>query len=231
MMKLVDNGILIHKSPYSSSSLLTTFYTEKNGLQKFIFKGGKKKAHGLFPLADLELTFYGRNSELFNLTSAEPISPFTFQFDPIKSTLAFFFAEVTLKCVLMNDPDVQLYDLLKKYANAMNENDEIQLFPISFLIELSDLLGILPLRNEASARVFNIDTGNFQQSLSKELRTFEGPAIDLLIQIIDKKRLTSIPHREIRNEALRIYLNYFAIHIPKFQELKSYEILKEVLND
>jgi len=230
-MKSTDKGVLIHRSPYSSSSLLTTFYTEKNGLQKFIFKGGKKKAHSLFPMAATELTFYGRNSNLLSLTDVEAIFPMTFQFNPIKSSIAYFIAEVVQKCVLVGDPDPKVYNLLKDYVFQLNESEEIQLFPLQFLVDFSDLLGILPLRNDLTAHVFNIDTGNFQQTLSSELRSFKGPSIDLLIHLIDKTKLEIWPEKEVRNNALGIYLNYFSIHIPRFNKLDSYEILKEILND
>lgn len=230
-MKAVDYGILIHRSPYSSSSLITTFYTEKNGLQKFIFKGGKKKAHSLFPMAATELTYYGRNKELLSLTEVDPSFPMTFQFNPIKSSIAYFMAEVVQKCVLSGDPDSNVYHLLKKYTFELNENDEVQLFPLQFLIDFSDMLGIMPLRNDLSANVFNIDTGNFQHSLSNELRSFKGESVLLLIQLIEKSTLLSLPKKEVRNESLRIYLNYFSIHIPKFKTLESYEILREILSD
>ena len=230
-MKSTDNGVLIHRSPYSSSSLLTTFFTEKNGLQKFIFKGGKKKAHSLFPMAATELTYYGRNSNLLSLTDVEATFPMTFQFNPVKSSIAYFMAEVVQKCVLLGDPDPLIYHLLKKYAFQLNENDEVQLFPLQFLVDFSDLLGILPLRNDSTAHIFNIDTGNFQHTLSNELRSFKGPSIDLLIHLIDKTKLEIWPEKEIRNDALRIYLNYFSIHIPRFKKLDSYAILTEILSD
>ncbi len=230
-MKSIDYGVLIHRSPYSSSSLITTFYTEKNGLQKFIFKGGKKKSHSLFPMAVTELTYYGRNSDLLSLTDVEAIFPMTFQFNPIKSSIAYFMAEVVQKCVLVGDPDPHIYSLLKKYVFQLNENEEVQLFPLQFLIDFSDLLGIRPLRNDSTANIFNIDTGNFQHTLSNELRSFKGPSIDLLIHLIDKTNLELWPEKEVRNDALRIYLNYFSIHIPKFKKLASYEILKEILSD
>ena len=40
-MKTSDKGFLLHRISYSESSLILVFYTQKQGLAKFIFKGGK----------------------------------------------------------------------------------------------------------------------------------------------------------------------------------------------
>ena len=230
-MKSTDEGVFIHRSPYSSNSLLTTFFTKDNGLQKFIFKGGKKKAHSLFPMSVSELSYYGRNKDLLSLTDVEQAFPITFQFDPVKSTIAYFIAEVVQKCVLGGDADQSIYFLLKKYAFELNENEEVHLFPLQFLIDFSNVLGFMPLRNDFTARVFNIDSGDFQHTMSQQLRTFKGPSIDLLIELIEKSQLKEWPTKENREEALKIFLNYYSIHVPKFKKLESYEILKEILND
>ena len=71
-MKRTDKAILLNRISYSESSLIITFYTFENGIQKFIFQGGKKKAHQLFPLAISEITYYKRpDSDLGKLTSSE----------------------------------------------------------------------------------------------------------------------------------------------------------------
>ena len=101
-MKLTDDAISIHKSDYSSSSLIATFLTKKNGLQKFIFKGGKKKAHNIFPLALSEITYYGRNTDLLNLTDVESRFPQQLQFNPVKSPFCkhFFIISAIKKAIV-----------------------------------------------------------------------------------------------------------------------------------
>ena len=43
-MKLVDEAIFLFRTNYSDTSLIATYYTKEHGLQKFMFKGGKKKS-------------------------------------------------------------------------------------------------------------------------------------------------------------------------------------------
>ncbi len=228
-MKTTDKAIFIHRSPYSSNSLITTFYTEKNGLQRFIFKGGKKKSHALFPLAISEISYYGRNSELLNLTDATLINPLSFQFNPIKSTIAYFAVEVLQKCVQQGDPDLNLFNLMVNEVDKLEDASNLHLFPIELMIQLAYRLGIYPLVDEENMGYFNLDTGSYQHTDSQSQRCLSGDAVTFLKQLLLEDP-TETPNKTIREEALTILLNYFSIHIPNFKNLKSYSILKEVLD-
>ena len=110
-MKNTDRAILLNRISYSESSLIVTYYTFENGIQKFIFQGGKKKAHQLFPLSLSEITYYKRpDSDLGKLTSAESYQLLKeVPFNPIKSTIAFFIAEVLLKCLKTEESEKDLF--------------------------------------------------------------------------------------------------------------------------
>lgn len=95
-MKQTDYGILLNRISYSESSLITTFFTENSGIQKFIFLGGKKKVGNLNPLGIYELTYYKRpDSELGKINQAELVNSMNnIFFNPTKSVIAFFVAEI-----------------------------------------------------------------------------------------------------------------------------------------
>lgn len=229
-MKTVDQGIFLHRSPYSDSSLITTFYTRKNGLQKFLFKGGKKKAHNIYPLALSELTYYGRNNELLNLTSVEGLYPHSFQFDPVRSTVAFFIAEVIRKCVHSGDVDDKMFVFFESSIQRLNSATDVRLFPLQFLIDCSDVLGFLPYQEEQEGTYFNIDAGVFQKTDSRTERVFTGNSVSLILDMLNNDFLDKNWTKETRTDALALMLNYYSIHIPGFAKLESFEIIKEVLN-
>ena len=157
-MKANDFGIFLHRSAYSSSSLIVTCYTFKKGLQRFIFKGGKKKAQNLFPMSHVELTFYGRNPDLLNLTNVESVTPQSFQFHPVRASIAFFMAEVIYKCVHEGDNDTNLFHFFSRSSSALNTQESLPIFPLKFLIDLSEKLGFKPLNEIREAHVFNLDS-------------------------------------------------------------------------
>ncbi|MDX2360710.1 MAG: DNA repair protein RecO [Crocinitomicaceae bacterium] len=229
-MKSTDEGIFLQRTPYSDSSLITTFYTQKGGLQKFIFKGGKKKAHNIYPLSISELTYYGRKeSDLLNLTQVESSKALTFQFNPIKGAVAFFMAETINKCVHQGDVDEVFYQFIKKSIEHLDTTDELGLFPVQFLIECCDNLGFAPLCEIPEAGVFNLDSGIFQMTSSIAERSYSGPSVILIRSLLNGQSPKENPNKQEREEALEIMLEYFRIHIPRFETLDSYDIVKEVL--
>ncbi|MFT4661172.1 MAG: DNA repair protein RecO (recombination protein O) [Patiriisocius sp.] len=229
-MKATDKGVFLHRLAYSETSLIVTFYTKSSGLRKFIFKGGKKKAHSLFPMSIGELSFYERKeSDLLHLTSVDPATTHQFQFDPVKSTIAFFLAEVVRKCIQQGAPDEMLYNFVVDQISSLEGNEEHQYFPIHFLIDFSEVLGIQPYIEEDQAAYFNLDDGTFETYSKVELRVATGEAARLI-----KQRILSIEtldhSKEVREKALEVMLDYYRIHIPNFDTIDSYEIVKEILH-
>ena len=95
-MKQSDQGILIHRQNYSESSLLITFFTKKNGLQKFISKGVKKKAGNLNPLGIYEINYYkSPKQDLGNITDIHHTHAFHYDsISPLKNIISFFLADL-----------------------------------------------------------------------------------------------------------------------------------------
>ncbi len=229
-MKATDRGIFLQRTPYSDSSLIVTFFMERGGLQKFVFRGGKKKAHQIYPLSISELTYYGRNdSELLNLVSVESLKPQQFQFDPLRGTVAFFMAETLRKCLAPGQPDKSFFDFAETWIEALDTRKNLALFPLEFLIECSGAMGFRPLCEENNDLLFNVDAGVFQKTSGVSERTFGGDSA-LLIRNILTGENNPTATRACREEALDIMLMYFSIHVPRFDRLESYEILREVLH-
>jgi DNA repair protein RecO (recombination protein O) len=230
-MKQVDVGIFLHRTPYSSSSLVTTFYTRSGGLKKFIFKGGKKKAHQLYPLSLSEITYYGRpGSELLNLTEANPVTSHDFQFDPVKSTIAFFLAEAIRKCVIEGDSDNATFDFLFHEIELLNSQDEYALLPIRFLSRFTELLGIQPLV-ELSGTIFDLDEGVISKNGDKGHRLSEGDHIQLIASLVQGNSYFGDTSRSIREDALETLMDYYKIHVPRLKSFDTYEIVREILSE
>jgi len=229
-MKATDYGICVHRISYSNTSLIISFYTKENGLKKFIFKGGKKKAHNLFPMGMSELSYYDRKeSELLQLTAAEPAFPTDFQFDPIKGTIAFFMAEVIRKVVHSNEKDPALFRFLEGEVRNLNASSEPRLLPVFFMIDLAEWLGVQPfIENDAFAH-FNLDEGRYEGVRKEQFNVVSGDVAGLIKSHILGQPIQSTSKKN-RMDALDAMINYFRIHVPGFGSIEAYEIVKEVLN-
>lgn len=228
-MNAIEAGIFLHKINYSESSLIVTCYTEKLGIQKFLFKGGKKKASFLFAMSLVELKYFGRpDSDLKTLVSAEMVERLHFSFDPVKSTIAFFMAELVRKCLDEAESDPACYAFLKGKIKALDSSEDLALFPLVFLTEFTTFLGIQPLIHEDKNVVFDLREGEMGTVVLAHTDCESGPHIDLLVEVFQRE-IPAQHSRTLRNKALDVMLKYYAIHIPKLRENDALRIAKEVL--
>jgi len=230
-MKSNDLGVFLHRSVYSESSLIVWFFTRENGVQKFLFRGGKKKAHSIFPMAVCELSYYGhKNSDLLNLTAVESAQASTFQFNPISSTIAFFCVECVKKCMHQGDTDESVFQFLANFSNVLDNEENAGILPLRFLVDFSEVLGLKPHFEDERGQFFNLDTGVFQLSKNSFERIFSGPGIELIQNLILDDLSIKNYNKQTREEAINIMLEYYKIHVPRFDNLETFDVVKEILN-
>ena len=228
-MKQNDQGIFLHRTAFSDSSLIVTYYTSGKGLRKFVFKGGKKKAHQLFPLAPTELTFYGRQeSDLLQLTGTEALFATDFQFNPVKSTIAFFIAETIRKCVHEFDTDHHVFDFISDQIKRLQQADEnVSHFPLFFLIDFTEIIGVQPLV-EQGGFIFDLDEGSIGKFAPNGHRTAQGESVEIILKRING--LDCKASKDVRDKALQTMMEYYKIHVPGLREFETYTIVQEILS-
>ena len=233
-MKKTDQGILLNRISYSETSLILTFYTLENGIQKFIFQGGKKKAHQLFPLAISEITYYKRpDSDLGKLTSSESFRVLNeLPFNPIKSTIAFFVAELLQKCLKTEEGETSLFRFLEERIVQLDKDVDGSLFPLKFLLDFSLYLGIYPNSESDENHYFNVMEGiiNKHKPIGGDIY-YDGEAVQLISLVIDNTLSNDHPlnSKQNRSKALEILIHYYQLHIPQFKEMNSLEVIREIL--
>ncbi len=230
-MKQLDEAIFIHRIPYSESSLIVTFLTKEHGYHKFLFKGGKKKSHQLYPLSVSEIEFYARKeSDLWNVTSAEPAFVQNIQFDPVKSTIAFFIADVLNTVLRGTEKDVSLYNFVRDSILKLNEEEELGVFPSLFLIGLTKQLGVQPLIEDEANKWLDLKSGSIGGYREMDTISIEGALVDVIIGMLQDQPQSIELNRTQRQELLRVMLDYFKIHVPGFKEPGTYDIIREILS-
>lgn len=229
-MKFTDKAILLNRINYSESSLIITYYTLQNGIQKFLFQGGKKKANNLFPLSISEITYYSRpDSTLGKVTASETSQILSeLPFHPIKSTIAFFIAEFLSKCLQTEEKEVLLFHFLEEKIILLDREKDISLFPIQFLLDFSEFLGIQPHVISKTGTYFNLMEGDISEIKPIGDIYAQGEPVQLIHACLAKE--LDIQHtNKLRNETLDVLIQYFQLHIPQFKTLKTLEVIREVL--
>jgi DNA repair protein RecO (recombination protein O) len=231
-MKQSDYGILLNRISFSENSLITTFFTEKSGIQKFIFLGGKKKVGNLFPLGIYELTYYKRpDSELGKINQAILVNSMNNIFvNPIKSVIAFFVAEILYQGIKSEEKDIELYSFITHEILQLEIQEEVKIFPSLFLLKFISHLGIKPHVEDTNSEYFNLEQGVFATNpshLDKSVHSNASKAIrDFLIEANDFPILLHANAKDV----VSILITYLTIHLPNFKGQKSLEFAKEILD-
>lgn len=227
-MKESDIGIFLQRIPYSESSAIVSYFTAKHGFQKYLFLGAKKKSNHLFPLNIQEITYYFRNeSELGKLTQADStLDVLHIPFNPIRSSIAFFLAEVLQKCLTHTEKDEHLFNFLKGKIQKLDNTESLAMFPIMFLLEFTMYLGIEPQILATENVHFNLEDGIFDRNVQRD--RFCSDACSAAILNLINGDLDELPY-SLRKETLDVLLVYYRLHLEHFGVVKSKEILETIL--
>jgi DNA repair protein RecO (recombination protein O) len=238
-MLVKTEGIILQNIKYGDKKLILKAYTKLHGLVTFSAipgksSGSKIKSAGTLPLQQVELTYSVKpNKEIQQLVESNLLyvcDDIGKKFD--KLAIAQFLNEILVKCIKEQHPNELLFDFITSSYKWFNESKyNYNNFHICFLFELSKYLGFEPHNNYSEQNLF-FDTREGQYtglSLSFPLG-FDEAQSKQFQKIFDADLLGKPLTRSERNELLECLLAYYKMHVAGFNELKSYNVLKELFN-
>ena len=221
-------GIVIHYLKYRETSLLVTIYTAELGIASYIENGVRsakaKHKMALFqPLTLLDMEVYSKPGKGLNRIS-ELKCYFPYQhipFDIAKSSIALFLSEVLNKVLKEEEANPILFQFLEdslQFLDTCQENFEN--FHIQFLWNLTAFLGFSPSNGS-----------EFYQQLALNRSEYGRPDhLEVLDRLIQSDYGTPIVMtKNQRKELLGALIRYYQLHVESFGDLRSLQILQEVL--
>lgn len=231
-------GIFLQKINYSETSLIARVYTEKFGLQSYLLKGARNKkkqntAGLLQHLALLEMEVYHRPSsnlqKIKEIRVSHPFGELPYQIH--KSTLALFINELLLKVIRQEEASQDLFHFLQQ---AIIHLDEMQTgvsnYHLLFMTKLSEFLGFHPLGDYSPATpVFDMMEGLFVETIPEHpyyLEKEEAGAFSIIKNTPLDKTGALVINNAMRRKMLEKLIEYYRIHTPGMEKLKSLAILQ-----
>ncbi|HVW98415.1 MAG TPA: DNA repair protein RecO [Mucilaginibacter sp.] len=233
-------GIVFKTTDYSESSVVVQVFTEKFGLQAYLVNGAKKpKAkigyNMLQPLHLLEMVVYHKEAggiqrikELKNIPVLLSVP-----YDIIKSCMALFLNEVLYKAVKQQSPDENLFDFIFTAIEWLDHQENAPSnYHLLFLIRLSRYLGFFPDRSVAGEDYFDLKNGTFSKFKPDSVFYLSPPHTSNFVRLIQCKfedmggvKLSNAERRYLIGKLL----DYYALHVEGFGNIRSHEVLEEVL--
>lgn len=233
-------GIVLKTTNYGESSVVVQILTEKFGLQSYLINGVKKaKArvpmNQLQPLHLLDMVVYNKTGGTLQRVAEVKASPVlqTLPYDVVKSCIAIFLNEVLYKSVRQQSADDALFSYVFSAVEWLDGAEEnVADFHLLFLIQLSRYLGFYPDKPDARSVYFDLQEGLFCSV--KPAHTFYIPAeysgdFQRMMKCRFENAASLKFSAETRRYLLYKLLDYYALHIEGFGDVKSHLILEEVL--
>jgi len=242
-MILSTKGVVLHCMDYSETSIIARIYTEQLGLQSYIVKGVRKKGarikRNLFaPLSIIQLIANHKEGEglrvMRDASCEHQLNAIAT--DMAKTAVSIYMSELLSRTITAQMADPNLYYFIEKAVlNLDNTNESIAGFPLAFTIGLTRFLGFDPLNDfSPENNYFDMTGGNFCAHPPGHPYYFSSPLSDAFSEIlsaIDAGIFSIKTDYKTRSELLLRMLEYIRIHIPAFGEMKSVQVLSDVLKD
>ena len=235
-------GIVLHSLKYGETGMITTIYTELFGRMSFIMQGihGKKsavKGNLLKQLFLLEMEVdYKPGRELQRVKEIKNLAPFcSIPFGIAKSSQAIFLTELLNKVLREEETRPDLFEFLFRSVQIFDlMEDGINNFYLLFLLQLTRYLGFEPTNNYSeSTPYFDMIAGKYALSSPSHLwylKIAESAVLARLIGMNYQNAMEFKPDQGLRAVLLDFILDYYGLHLGNKLNLKSLEILKEILH-
>lgn len=233
-------AIVLKAIKYGDNSLIVKLLTEQNGLQSFLIKSAfnknaKIRAALFQPLTMLDVVSFKSHGELSYLKEASIEYAFkSIPYDIKKSAIVLFISELILKSIQDGQTDTELFHFIHHAIKHLDDmSGSCADFPLRFTIELSRHLGFAPnINNYKEGYIFDLENGCFTPNNANILYLVDYQYCSLFyklcsINFFDVNTLNL--KNEERRQLLDYMIAYFQLHVSGFNDIKSNEILKTVL--
>lgn len=240
-MLVNTKAIILHTLPFKETSIIIYAYSKENGRISFIANGVRKtksklKLNIFQPLSLVDIIYYSKNTnELCRIKEAkrsEIFSEIPFRID--KNSIAAFIAEFIYKVIREEDKNEPLFEFLNYSILLLDKADNnISIFNLIFLLQLTKYVGIIPDNNYSDSNIFfNLNNGFFTSTYTRGIsldKYLSNTLQKLLSAGFKELELISIPKKD-RKELLEKLILYYQIHLDYSVTIKSIKILEEVFN-
>lgn len=236
-MRVSEKAIILQNIRHADKKHILKIFSKQHGTLTVAARVGgassKVKSGALLALNLVEIELSLKQNKEIHVVSG--ISCYyvqsTISASIYKLTIAQFLNEVLLKCLKEQGPNLHLYEFIETCIKFLNESDEEYInLHLYFLHELTKYLGFEPQNNFHSQKpFFDCREGKFTDlSLSMPLGLGREDSL-LFSEFMSVNKLKANLSNLQRQQLLEIYLAYYKLHIPGFNDLKSLEVLREVL--
>ena len=236
-MRVSENAIVLQVIKLGDKKCMLKLYTSHHGTLSAVTHVGhapssKVKASSVLPLSliDAELIIK-QNREVQQLTEASCYYVSSgVSSSIVKLGIAQFLNEILIRTLKEQGANVHLYEFIETCLKFLNDTDAPVNLHLYFMAELTKYLGFEPQNNfGGEALYFDCREGSFSPvSLSMPLGLNKEDSL-LFSEFLKTRSLETRISNAQRGALLDSLLAYYRLHVPGFNEIRSLDVLREVM--
>lgn len=239
------NGIVLKTVKFGETSLVVSIFTELFGLQQYMVNGvrSSKKNIGITPSHMLpgnvlELVVYqNEKKSLQRIKEAkQTIQGFEAQTNITKNVVLLYMMELLQHCLKQPDPHPPLFYFLEDVLNGLNQANETETanLPLFFTLHLSHFFGFRLMDNFSDTHhCIDFREGKFVPSIPMHPMIIQMPLSEKIAQLLRVMQIHELSEIKLnkhqRNQLLDDLLNFYALHIHPFGNIRSLAVIRAVL--
>ena len=238
-------GIVLRSVKYGETSLIVSVFTELFGLQSYLVNGvrsqSKKtgaKGNPFQPAALLDLIVYHQDQKNLQRIKEYRWSSLYTQIysDIFKASVATFMVELLYKCLKQPEENQALFAFTEDALLALDQASAqvVANFPLFYALQVANFFGFrIPDTFNQVNNILDLREGVFTSRLPDHpqyLDATHSEVIAQLLRVMQPAELSEV----LLNGATRRYLlqsieQYYAAQVSEFGQLRSLQVLQEVL--
>lgn len=231
-------GIVLRKTPYTSSSIILKVYTREFGIASFMVRGiGKRSRKSIITQPLTRITFATRESQkqsVNTLSDPELVNPGNNTYsNPLKSTIAIFLAEVLSKILREESADKELFDFVDTSLDYFEHSSSFLNFHLKFLLKLTSLLGF-SVKNNYTEKMcfFDLEDGCFVGNQNSGIHVLTRQRSEKFYLLKCDEAYGAELHlgNRGRRELMEDILTYYSLHLDSMGNIKSLPVLQELFS-
>ena len=239
-------GLVLRSVKYGETSMIVAIYTEIFGIQSYLVNGVRKSskrgsgmANLLQPGAMLDMVVY--QNQFKNL---QRIKEFRYAiiyenifFDVFRNAVALFMVELLMKSIKQPEPNPDLFYFIDDAFQILDAAEEsvVANFPLFFSLHLAGFFGFRIQDDYSEVNsILDLEEGSFVSERPHHMHYIEDPLsfhTSQLLKVMQPHELEQLRfNQETRRHLLQAYMNFYALHISDFGQMKTIPVLQTVFS-
>lgn len=235
-------GIVLHVTKYAEDALIVDIFTEDHGTVGFYVKVPRSKRSPirsllLKPLSILEIAYEERPTKgLQRIQDMALVMNYrSLPYHPMKEMLALFLSEFLYHAIKNEGCNRPLFLYLIGGMEWLDEAEhDFANFHLAFLLRLTRFLGFWPeAEGYFPGAVYDLLDCSYSSTLPAHgvyLEPSEASLVPLFMRMDFSTMHLFKMNRVQRGRLLDVLNDFYRLHVPGFPELKSLDVLRDVLN-